>query len=337
MSDPTPRRGPLGPGREFDLIRRLTAGLDAGGPGVILGPGDDAAILEGGWIVTCDLSVEGVHFRRDWMHPESAGGRAVRAAVSDLAAMAADPVGVMVALAGSGDDHTNGTLEAMGRGARAAAAACGATLLGGDVTRSPGPLVVDVTALGRAERPLRRSGAHPGHEVWVTGRLGGAGAAIRLLAHGLVPEPLLQDALLRPVPRLAEARWLAATGQVSALLDLSDGLAGDAGHLASASGVDVEIDADAIPVGPEVIEVLDPLEALRVAASAGEDYELLFTAEPAFASRRGDFRERFPHVELTRIGVVHGPSRGGPVVTFTRRGREWSPPAGHDHFGGDRA
>jgi thiamine-monophosphate kinase len=335
MSAPPSGGGPLGPGREFDLIRRLTAGLPADGPGVILGPGDDAALLEGGWAVTCDLTVEGVHFRRDWMHPESAGGRAVRAALSDLAAMAAEPVGILVALAGDERDHRSGLLEAVGRGARAAAAACGAALLGGDVTRSPGPLVIDVTALGRAATPLRRSGARAGHELWVTGRLGGAGAAVRLLTRGLVPEPILQDALIRPTPRLAEARWLADTGEVSALLDLSDGLAGDAGHLAAASGVELEIDADAVPVGPEVMEALDPVEALGVAVAAGEDYELLFAAPPGFAKRRSAFLERFPGVELTRIGSAHGVGRRGPRVAFIRRGREWTPPSGFDHFGGE--
>lgn len=334
----TPRStpsGPLGPGREFDLIRSLTAGLPPDGPGVLLGPGDDAAVLDGGWVVSCDLSIENVHFRRDWMHPESAGGRAVRAALSDLAAMAAEPVGILVALAGSEADHRSGLLESVGRGARAAAAACGAALLGGDVTRSPGPLVVDVIALGRTEAPLRRSGAHPGDDLWVTGRLGGAGTAVRLLARGQVPVPLLQDAYLRPTPRLAEARWLAATGEVRALIDLSDGLSGDAGHLAAASGVEVEVDADTIPVGAEVLEALDPAEALAAAVAAGEDYELLFAATPAFAGRQAAFRERFPDVELTRIGAVHGAGRGGPRASFTRRGREWTPPPGFDHFGGE--
>jgi thiamine-monophosphate kinase len=329
-----PGSGPLGPGREFDLIRALTAGLDPTVPGVITGPGDDAAVLDGGWVLTCDLCVEGVHFRRDWMHPESAGGRAVRAALSDLAAMAAEPVGILMALGGSPEDHRAGHLEALGRGARAAAGACGAAVLGGDVTRSPGPLVVDITAIGRSEAPLRRSGARPGHELWVTGRLGGAAAAIRLLRRGMVPPPLLQDAHLRPTPRLAEARWLAGTGEVSALMDLSDGLAGDAGHLAAASRVEVEVDADAVPVGAEVLEQLDPPEALAAAVSGGEDYELLFTAAPSFSARRDDFLARFPGVHLTRIGAVHGAGREGPRVTFWRRGRPWTPPDAFDHFGG---
>lgn len=295
---------PLGPGVEFDLIRRLTAGIDDAPPGVELGPGDDAAVLEGGWVVSTDLVVEDVHFRRGWIPPEEIGGRAARAALSDLAAMAAEPVGVFLSLAGSLADHGDGTLEAVGRGARAAAAACGATLLGGDVTRSPGPLVLDVVALGRTRHPVRRAGARPGDEVWVTGELGGAAAAVRGLREGRpVPGPLLRR-FARPAPRLAEARWLHATGLLRALMDLSDGLAGDAGHLAAASGVGLEIDGPAVPVDPAAVEALGVEGAADAALAGGEDYELLVVAEPGLAARVPDFARAFPGVSLTRVGRV---------------------------------
>lgn len=298
---------PLGPGVEFDLIRRLTAGIDDVPPGVEVGPGDDAAILEGGWLVSTDLAVEDVHFRRGWLPPDELGGRATRAAISDLAAMAASPVGVFLSLAGSPADHRDGTLEAVGRGARAAAAACGAALLGGDVTRSPGPLVIDVVVLGRAPRPVRRNGARPGHELWVTGRLGAAAAVVACLGRGdPVPPPDLRR-FARPAPRLAEARWLAATGRVHALIDLSDGLAGDAGHVSAASGVGIEIDGDAVPVDPRVEALLGPGTGLPTALSGGEDYELLLAADAGLPERVDEFERAFPGVELTRVGrVVEG-------------------------------
>lgn len=310
---------PLGPGVEFDLIRRLTAGIDDATPGVTLGPGDDAAILDGGWVVSTDLAVEEVHFRRAWMAPEDLGGRAARAALSDLAAMAAEPVGVLLSLAASTDDHASGVLESVGRGARAAAAACGAALLGGDVTRSPGPLVIDVVALGRTSHPVRRSGARPGHGLWVTGRLGLAGAVVRRLAAGAEVDTAAVRRFARPVPRLAEARWLTGTDRVRALIDVSDGVAGDAGHLAAASGVAIEIDSGAVPVDPRAEALLGPEAAARVALTGGEDYELLFAAEPGFDAFVPAFRKAFPEVELTRIGRVvagegvHARDAGGAV------------------------
>ncbi len=298
MTDPA-----LGPGPEFDLIRRLTAGLGPA-PGLEVGPGDDAAVLEGGWVMSCDLSIEDVHFRRAWLSPEEIGGRAARAALSDLAAMAAEPIGVLLALAGAPADHRDGTLEALGRGARAAAESCGAALLGGDLTRSPGPLLLDVVAVGRTLEPIRRSGARPGDALFVTGRLGLASAVVTQLRAGHAVPDSVRARFARPVPRLAEARWLADTGLIHALIDLSDGLGGDAGHMARASGVGLEIDDDAVPLAPEAEALLGEREAREHAYAGGEDYELLLAADPALASRRDEFERAFPGVGLTRIGGV---------------------------------
>jgi thiamine-monophosphate kinase len=332
----------LGPGREFDLIARLIAGLEPcradaataaiSAPHVELGPGDDAAVLEGGWVLTTDMSFEDVHFRRSWMSAGDIGGRAVRGALSDLAAMAAAPIGVLVSLAGSPADHHDGVLEAVGLGARAAAAACGATLLGGDISRSSGPLVIDVTAVGQTPHPIRRSTARPGDDVWVTGTLGAAALAVRLLSEGQPTSEGVFERFCRPQPRLAEAAWLAQTGHVHALMDLSDGLSSDAGHIAAASAVHLRLDADLVPVHEALGDAaVDPV---TLAISGGEDYELLLTADPALRSVAADFDARFPGVGLHRIGTVEV---GGPQVDFVRHGRPWSPPSGFDHFSSTRA
>jgi thiamine-monophosphate kinase len=297
---------------------------------VVEGPGDDAAVLAGGWVVTCDLSLEGVHFRREWMSPEEAGGRAVRVAVSDLAAMAAEPVAVLVSLAGSGDDHESGLLARVGKGTREAVEASGASLVGGDLTRSTGPLVIDVVAIGRAAAPVLRRGAEPGDELWVTGRLGGAAAALELLDAGRDPGPELRQRLVRPEPRLQAAARLAETGHLRALLDLSDGLAGDAGHMAAASGVALELDVTALPVDPAAARALGSERALTLALHGGDDYELLLAADPALAAEAEALAARLG-LALTRIGrAVEG--RG--VRLRLADGTVVDAGSGWDHFAG---
>jgi thiamine-monophosphate kinase len=325
----------LGPGAEFDLIRKLLGDAEPG-PGVLVGPGDDCAVLEGGdapWAVTIDMSVEGVHFRREWLSPEEIGWRAAAVALSDLAAAAAEPVAILIALALTEADKTSGAALALQRGADAAARAVGASIAGGDVTRTTGPLTVDVVALGRAKSPLLRSGARPGDELWVTGRLGAAGAAVALWERGETPGKALRRAFAHPTPRVREALWLADTGAVHAAIDLSDGLAGDAGHLAAASGCRVVISAQAVPVAGGVAFALGSVDdALRTAFSSGDDYELCVAAEAgALATRAAYFEARFG-VPLTRIGTVVD---GEGVALDRGDGSEPIPlRGGFSHFGG---
>lgn len=319
---------PLGPGPEFDLIRRFAAGATLP-PGVSVGIGDDAACLDGGWVVSTDLTVEEVHFRREWGAPDAWGARAVRAALSDLAAMAASPVAVLLSLAGSADDRASGVLGRVGQGARDAAEACGAPLIGGDVARSPGPITIDVVALGRTADPLLRSGARPGDELWVTGRLGGAAAAVRMLGEGREVPEALWERYARPRPRLAEAAWLAATGTLRAGLDLSDGLSGDARHLAAASGVALEIEEGRLPLDPHAVAAMGEPAARQLALSGGEDFELLFAATPELFGHAVDFRRRFPEVSLTRVGRI---SAGDGVRLCAADGRTSPAPRAFDHF-----
>jgi thiamine-monophosphate kinase len=323
----------LGPGREFDLIRSfLERGAAEPGPGVRVGPGDDCAVVTGEIAITTDMLVEDVHFRRAWLDPGEVGWHAAAAALSDLAAVAATPLGVLASVAlGAGDEDAYG--PAVMDGLAGAAADVGAALLGGDVTRSPGPLVVDVVAVGNAPRPVLRTGARPGHEVWVTGRLGAAAAAVRAWLDGREPHPEARAAFARPSPRIDEALWLAERSVPAAMVDLSDGIAGDAGHLAAANGVRVVIRAADLPVAEAArAEATEPgahPPARRLAAAGGEDYELCFTAPVgAVAMVREAFTERFG-LPLTKVGDVEE-GEGAVVVDESGRALDLK---GFQHWG----
>ena len=301
----TLKRSALGPGGEFDLIRRFIAANGemegrAGEGDVAVGPGDDAAVLRDGWVVTTDLSVEDVHFRRAWMGDQEVGYRAAVVALSDLAAMAATPVAVLVSLAASPGPDVD--LEAVNRGVVEAAREAGAEVVGGDLTRSPGPLFIDVAALGRTAWPVQRDGAEPGDHVWVTGTLGASAAAVRLWEAGDEPPEALRAAWVRPPSRVEAARCLVEQEVVDALIDLSDGLAGDAAHVAAASGVRIVLEAGAIPVDRAVVERFGEEEALALALHGGEDYELCFVTDPGIVDP--EYFQRRYGLRLTRVGHV---------------------------------
>ncbi len=320
----------LGPGREFDWIRSFLRDQPVPPRGVRIGPGDDGAVLDDGLVISTDLAVEGVHFRPEWISCEEAGYRAVAAGLSDLAAMAAAPLGVLLSVAAPGDGEGAGRLV---DGARRILSERGIPLLGGDLTRSPGPLYLDVVSVGRSERPLLRGGASPGDELWVTGSLGAAAAAVALWQTGLPLPTAIREAFVSPRPRLDEARWLVESG-ARAGLDLSDGLAGDAGHLAAASGVAVLLEGEAVPVHPALEQVEWPREgqALQLALHGGEDFELLVAAPPGtLGPRAAAFRDRFG-IGLTRVGSVE--SGEGVHLRLAGSGRRrLGSGGGFDHFG----
>jgi thiamine-monophosphate kinase len=315
---------PLGPGAEFDIIRRILEDAAPPGPDVALAWGDDCALLRAEdfryLAITVDLTVEGAHFLPDWGTPELVGGRAVRAAVSDLAAMAAEPLGVLVALNVPSEAEPR-LAEQVGAGCLTAATALGAPLIGGDLSRGGGALALDVTAVGLVERPLLRSGAGPGDELWVTGQLGAAAAAVRAWKTGEpVPEEWFER-FWRPQPRLVEARWLSVHG-ASAGIDLSDGLVADAGHISAASDLRIEIDWEAVPAAADV----EP----ELALSGGEDYELLVAApDGIFGAEQVSEFERTFGIPLTRVGRAVS----GVGVRVFRDGKQVSlDSSGHDHF-----
>jgi thiamine-monophosphate kinase len=305
--NPAAAGAPLAAGAEFDLIRRFLPRHPAERPDVRVGPGDDCAVIAGdGIALSTDLSVEGVHFRRDWLSLREIGGRAAAAALSDLAAVAARPIGILVSLALPRGDAGGHAVQLM-EGVRRAADHVGAALLGGDVARTRGPLVIDVTAVGEARRPVLRSGAAVGDEVWVTGELGASALYVSQMLARVEPDAAARARYAAPVPRIREARWLAERALPTAMIDLSDGLAGDAAHLSAASGAAVLLAAELVPIHPAVRRrAPSPDEALRLALTGGEDYELCFTAPLGTVEGHvRDFEEAF-RVRLTCVGRIGG-------------------------------
>lgn len=305
----------MGPGVEFDLIRRMAAQWGD----LVQHAGDDAAVLDvahgARLVASTDSSVEGVHFRREWLSLQEIGYRATMAALSDLAAMAAEPIGLLVAAtipAGIAE-----TIEQLADGIGQAARDSGCPIVGGDLTGGD-RISLTMTVLGTAEAPISRSSAKVGDGIWVTGRLGGPGAAVRALLSGKLPSAEHWPRFVHAVARLAESRWLAQGGATS-MIDISDGLSSDARHVAAASGVAFEIDVLSVPCLPDV--------SPRAACSSGEEYELLVTAPDEFDAAAFDSRFAIP---LTRIGtVVDGRA---PDVTFVEGDERVDLAAGYDHF-----
>jgi len=309
-----PNNVPLGPGLEFDLVRTLAARWGATACGI----GDDAAIVDvpagQHLIASADTAVEGVHFRRDWLAPREIGWRAAAAALSDLAAMAATPIALLVSL--SIPTTWLDDIPALADGVGDAARLAGACIAGGDLT-SARELSIAITVLGAAADPLRRSGARPGDLLYVTGRLGGPHSALAAWQRGAAPTPDSRDRFAHPVPRLREAQWLAEHG-AHAGIDVSDGLLSDAAHLAAASRARLAVALDALPVIGDV----SPDEAAR----SGEEYELLVASPRAIDAAA--FERRFG-IPLTEIGRVE---TGAADVVATLRGVRVAPGGGFDHF-----
>lgn len=309
---------------ERSRIALLRARLGRDAPGVRVGIGDDAAVLDpGGLVWTVDVQVEGTHFKPDWVSWDDVGWRSFMAAASDLAAMGAEPVAALssLVLAPSVDEVA---LDALARGQAAASRAVGAPVVGGNLARGT-ETSITTTLLGRAPHPVLRSGARPGDGVWLAGPVGLAAAGLALLMQNThVHDARFATCLAawrRPVARIAEGRGL--PGVAHAAIDVSDGLAHDAEQLAEASGVRIVLDAQALRrlAGDALATAAAQLgrDALDLALDGGEDYAIL-AASPS------------PLPGFVRIGRVEAQDGGARLRLTTERGTEPLTPRGFDHF-----
>jgi thiamine-monophosphate kinase len=305
-------------------IARLRAIFTTGSArGIEVDVGDDAAVLTpslGRDVLSVDAHVEHVHFRRAWLSFRELGARASMAALSDLAAMGAEPRVVLLSLSLS-DGVTDDELEALALGVRDACDETGARVVGGNLTRAS-EISLHTTVIGRmTEAPLRRAGAKVGDGVYVTGTLGGAALGLAALEAGRSEDPRLAPFVARwrrPRARISEGRRL--IDLATAAIDVSDGLALDLSRLAKASGVGIDLDASELPVAPDhaTCAALLSRDPIALALAGGEDYELAFTA-PLSTALSG-LATRIGSV-VARPGVLATDAAGRPLEV-----------AGFDHF-----
>jgi len=322
---------------EFEIIQHYFHELGPRRSDVVCGVGDDAALLEVPaemeLAVSLDTLVSGVHFPAD-TPADAVGHKALAVGLSDLAAMGAEPAWFTLGLTLPASDED--WLTAFSAGLGALAARHGVRLVGGDLTRGALSVTIQVHGFVPRGAALLRRGARPGDRVYVTGSLGDAGLALRALRAPLsLPPDLLHGArrhLERPVPRVREG--LALRGLAHAAIDVSDGLCADLGHILAASGVGATLWVDALPLSPALQaaqDILGEADSLSLALTAGDDYELCFTASPADEPR---LRHRLAEAGgvLCPVGVIE--SRRGLRCEHAD-GRIFFPPArGYEHFSG---
>jgi thiamine-monophosphate kinase len=308
---------------ERGRIAMLARLLGAAAPGVEGGIGDDAAVLDGacaagGRLVwTIDEQLEGTHFRRALASWRDVGWRSYMAAASDVAAMGAEPWCALCAIAVP-DDVDDAALAEIARGQREAAEATGAPVVGGNLARGP-VLSLATTLLGVSARPVRRCGARAGDGLWLAGSVGLATAGLRALERGRGEEAALAEAVAAwRTPRALVAEGRAMSAVAHAAVDVSDGLARDAGHVAEASGVRIVLDEAALVAERALVDAAAALgeSAVDLALYGGEDYALVVASDVPIAGFR-------------RIGEVR---EGQGLALRTARGEEDLAPRGYDHF-----
>lgn len=331
---------------EHALLARVLARLPRPGPRLLVGPGDDGAVIEVGrghrLVVTTDSLVEGVHFSRAWCSAGDVGYKALAVSLSDLAAMGARPRWALLGLAVP-PDYLVADADALVDGVAALARTAGLSIAGGNITRSPGHVVIDVTAGGEARprRWLMRSGARPGDEIWLSGTIGGAAAGLEMLRTS--PDGSPTDALAatcvsryrRPDPRTRLGLAVAQVRAARAAMDLSDGLGDAVSQVARASGCGAVVRAGALPIdeGARAWWERRGVDPVVSAVSGGDDYELLFAVPAAWRGRMRQARRHAATPPLTVIGVM----TRDPAIVLERDGRQEAWPSGFEHFARGRA
>jgi thiamine-monophosphate kinase len=345
---------------EFDFIKKIrTLASERGDlPGLVSGIGDDAAVLKSftgtDMVVSADLLVEDVDFRRDTTQPDLLGHKALAVSLSDLAAMGARPRWALLSLGVANDVWDSGFVDDFYNGFFELAARYGVHLIGGDISRTPDKIVIDSIAIGEClmEREIFRGGAKAGDQIFVTGCLGDAAAGLRLIergarlhqaaakaprahavdeetAHHPIDHLLLRQ--LRPEPRVGWGLLLGEQKLATAMIDISDGLSSDLNHLCDESKVGALLNAASIPIDPLVKELSGrrALDPLMLALHGGEDFELLFTVRPENVSK---LPSRVDGISLTRIGEI---TEASTSVQISEGSRTWKlDPGGWEHFKG---
>ena len=312
------------PNSEFDIIARYFTPASVGRDDVLVGVGDDGAILQvpagSALVVSTDTLVRDVHFSDDYS-PGDIGYKALAVNLSDLAAMAAQPAWASLALTLPRADE--GWIADFARGFFDLAEAHGVALVGGDLTRGPLTITVGVYGFAPTDLSLRRSGARPGDEIFVTGTLGDAALALAGL-----PSPhraYLETRLRRPTPRIAEG--LTMRGLASGGIDISDGLAADLAHLLTQSGCGATVYLERLPLSPALRALDDPDRRRTLALAGGDDYELCFTVPP---QQRPMLESRWRGAPMTSIGRIEA-SPG--LRWICADGSAYHPPReGYRHF-----
>lgn len=325
--------------REFELIDRI-ADLFETPDGLTLGIGDDCAILDPGRfdLVTTDTLVEGIHFRKNWSSPADIGWKSIAVCMSDIAAMGGGPGAFFLNLA-LGDDVDERFVDGLLMGMKEACDTLTPESFevgagGGDLSASPGPTMISVTMLGEASPagPVTRSGAFPGDRIVLLGPTGVAAAGLALLAGEIGASADDYDSLVsshrRPQPRVKEGALLGLYGVPSALIDVSDGLAQDLGHILKRSGVGASLETHNLPRHPELVRLAADtgVDLLPWLLAGGEDFELLMVVPPARMTKLWDLARRYDW-DVFDIGEVRGPEEGlrvlsadGQPIEFDTRG-----------------
>jgi thiamine-monophosphate kinase len=321
---------------EMEFVNWLQARWPGRKPGLVLGIGDDAALIRVGrgreLILTTDLSIEGVHFLQNLHPPRSVGHRALARGLSDIAAMAGTPRFALISLALS-KSANSGWVEDFYAGAHSLARRYGVTIIGGDTALVSHNSFVDVVVAGEvpAGTALQRSGAQPGDWIFVSGRLGISALGLRLLKTPVAATSSKQAirAHLFPMPRIELGLFLREKCLASALMDLSDGLSSDLTRLCQASGVGAAVEASKIPRPTASAKGnLNPARALDLALNGGEDYELLFTVP---ARKLNRIPARFHGLPLHCIGEIRQATKGLSLILAEGASRPLEP-GGWDHF-----